>query len=366
MTFDPVPNQPFWTRLLKIAGVGAAIILAGILLVAGASYLGRTVGDALGSDDEGQNPVNVEPGIPVTIEIPPGSTGQDIGVILASNGVVRSALEFEVAVRNVNAAQQLQAGTYELTTLMDPAEVVAELVSGPAASVYRVTIPEGLRVSEILVRLGESTPHSFADFESALLDGSVSTSLREIPDDPGLQAWEGLLFPDTYEFSQTTEPEAILQRMASTMEQRVESIDWSAWEELGFTQYEGIVLASLVETEVRLDEERPVVSSVIHNRLAEGMALEIDATVLYALDTRDPAEFDREVDSPYNTYRNAGLPPTPIAAPGRASLEAAAAPDGTPFFYYVLSDEEGHHAFAETLEEHNANVQKAREDGVLP
>jgi UPF0755 protein len=366
MTFDPVPNQPFWTRLLKIAGVGAAIILTGILLVAGASYLGRTVGDALGSDDDGQNPVNVEPGIPVTIEIPPGSTGQDIGVILASNGVVRSALEFEVAVRNVNAAQQLQAGTYELTTLMDPAEVVAELVSGPAASVYRVTIPEGLRVREILVRLGESTPHSFSDFENALLDGNVSTSLREIPDDPGLQAWEGLLFPDTYEFSQTTEPEAILQRMASTMEQRVESIDWSAWEELGFTQYEGIVLASLVETEVRLDEERPIVSSVIHNRLAEGMALEIDATVLYALDTRDPAEFDREVDSPYNTYRNAGLPPTPIAAPGRASLEAAAAPDDTPFFYYVLSDEEGHHAFAETLEEHNANVQKAREDGVLP
>jgi len=88
--------------------------------------------------------------------------------------------------------------------------------------------------------------------------------------------------------------------------------------------------------------------------------------VLYALDTRDAAEFDREVDSPYNTYRNRGLPPTPIAAPGRASLEAAAAPDDTPYFYYVLSDQEGHHAFAETLEEHNANVQQARDDGVLP
>jgi UPF0755 protein len=366
MTFDPVPDQPFWSRVLKVAGVGVAIVLAGVLLVTGASYLGRTVGDAIESDGEGQTPVDVEPGIPVTIEIPPGSTGQDIGVILSSNGVVRSALEFEVAVRNVNAAQQLQAGTYELTTLMDPAEVVAELVSGPAASVYRVTIPEGLRISQILVRLGEATPHSFSDFEDVLLDGSVSTSLREIPDDPDLRHWEGLLFPDTYEFSQGTEPQAILQRMASTMEQRVESIDWSAWEELGYTQYQGITLASLVETEVRLDEERPIVSSVIYNRLAEGMALEIDATVLYALDTRDPAEFDREVDSPYNTYRNVGLPPTPIAAPGKASLEAAAAPDETPYFYYVLSDDEGHHAFAETLEEHDANVQQARDDGVLP
>jgi UPF0755 protein len=366
MTFEPVPDQPAWARILKIAGIGAAIALAGVLLVAGASYLGRTVGDALGPGEEGGAPVDVEPGQPVTVDIPQGSTGQDIGVILASQGVVRSALEFEVAVRNVNAAQQLQAGTYELTTLMDPAEVVAELVSGPVASVLRVTVVEGLRVSEMLVRLGEATPHSFSDFETVLLDGSVTTSLREMPDEPTLQDWEGLLFPDTYEFSQGAAPEAMLQRMASTMEQRVDSIDWSEWEDLGHTQYEGIVLASLVETEIRRDEERAIAASVIYNRLAEGMLLEIDATVLYALGTRDVAEFDRDVDSPYNTYLHPGLPPTPIAAPGRASLEAAAAPDDTDFFYYVLSDEQGRHAFAETLEEHNANVQQAREDGILP
>lgn len=366
MTLEPSPERSAWTRLLRLAGIGAGIVLTGVLVVTGASYLGRTVGDALGPEDPGATPVDVEPGLAVTVEIPPGSTGQDIGVILASHGVVRSALEFEVAVRNVNAAQQLQAGTYELTTLMDPAEVVAELVSGPAASVYRVTIVEGLRIREILVKLGEATPHSFSDFENALLDGSVSTSLREIPEDPGLADWEGLLFPDTYEFSSSAEPQAILQRMASTMEQRVDSIDWSAWEDLGHTRYEGIILASLIEAEVRVDEERPIVSSVIYNRLAEGIALEVDATVLYALDTRDPAEFDRGVDSPYNTYVHPGLPPTPIAAPSRASLEAAAAPDDTEFFYYVLRDEEGHHAFAETLEEHNANVQQAREDGILP
>src|SRR5919106_1211813 len=203
MTYDPVPEQSFWTRLLKVAGVGAAIILAGVLFVAGASYLGRTVGDALGGEEGGQNPIDVEPGLPVTVEIPPGSTGQDIGVILASQGVVRSALEFEVAVRNVEAAQQLQAGTYELTTLMDPAEVVAELVTGPVASVHRVTVVEGLRVDEMLVKLAEMTPHSFTDFETALLDGSVTSSLREMPDEPTLQDWEGLLFPDTYEFSQS-------------------------------------------------------------------------------------------------------------------------------------------------------------------
>jgi peptidoglycan lytic transglycosylase G len=366
MTFEPVPDQPAWSRILKIVAIGAAIVLGAVIVVGGASYLGRTVADALGEGHVGDTPVDVEPGQPVTVDIPPGSTGQDIGAMLAAQGVVRSALEFEVAVRNVDAAQRLQAGTYDMTTLMDPADVVAQLVGGPAPSVYRVTVIEGLRIGEILTSLAEKTPYEYAELESALLDGSVSTSLREMPAQPTLADWEGLLFPDTYEFSRTAAPEAILQRMASTMEQRVDSVDWTTWEAMGHTPYEGIVLASLVESEVLLDEERPLVSGVIHNRLDLGMKLDIDATVLYALGTRDIGEFDREVDSPYNTYLVAGLPPTPIAAPGRASLEAAAAPAESSYLFYVLSDNEGHHAFAETIEEHNANVAKAREDGVLP
>lgn len=366
MTFEPVPDQPVWSRVGKVIAAVAAVVLAGVLVVAGASYLGRTVGDALGPQQVGDAPVNVKPGLPVTVEIPPGSTGQDIGAILAAQGVVRSALEFEVAVRNVDAAQKLQAGSYDLTTLMDPADVVAVLVTGPAPAVYRVTVIEGLRINEILVSLAEQTPHDYSDFERALLDGDVTTSLVDLPASPKLTDWEGLLFPDTYEFSAGAAPADILQRLASTMEQRVNSIDWSDWESLGYTKYQGIVLASLVESEVLLDDERPIVSSVIHNRLADGMKLDIDATVLYALGTRDIARFDREVDSPYNTYVVGGLPPTPISAPGRASLEAAAAPDDTTYLFYVLSDLDGHHAFASTIEEHNANVAKAREDGVLP
>ena len=366
MTFEPVPERPMWERATKVLLSLGLIVLAGVLVVGGASYLGRTVGDALGPNEASEGPRNIEPGQEVTVEIPSGSSGQDIGAILASQGVVRSALEFEVAVRNVDAAASLQAGTYAMTTLMDPAEVVAILVTGPLPDVYRLTVIEGLRIAEILTTLAESTPHSYSDFETALLGGGVSTSLRDIPEEPTLQDWEGLLFPDTYEFSVSSPPDSILQRMASTMEQRVDSIDWSNWEALGYTPYEGIILASLIETEVLLDEERPTVSSVIHNRLANAMPLDIDATVLYALDTRDVADFDREVDSPYNTYRVQGLPPTPIASPGRASLEAAAAPSDTPFFFYVLSDLEGRHAFAETLDEHNANVARAREEGVLP
>jgi UPF0755 protein len=366
MTFEPVPSQPIWARILKIGLAIAMVALAAVSVIGIASYLGRQVGVALGPDEATSSPVDVEPGQPVEIVIASGSTGQDIGAMLAAQGVVRSALEFEVAVRNVDAAQRLQAGTYALITLMDPAEVVASLVAGPAPAVYRVTVIEGLRVEEIFVALAETTPHEYSDFEDALLGGDVVSSLREMPPEPVLSDWEGLLFPDTYEFTRSAAPKSILQRMASTMEQRVNSIDWSDWMALGYTEYEGITLASLIETEVLLDDERAVVSSVIHNRLAEGMKLDIDATVLYALGTRDVTLFDRDVDSPYNTYVIAGLPPTPIASPGRASLVAAASPEVTEFFYYVLTDLDGNHAFARTLDEHINNVNQAREDGVLP
>ncbi len=366
MTFEPVPEPSPWSRAGRMIAIAGIVVLSAIAVVGGASYLGRVVGSSLTSEDPTAGPVNVVPGQEVTVEIPSGSSAEDIAAILAAQGVVRSALEFEVAVRNNEAASRLQAGTYELETLMDPAEVVAVLVIGPVADVYRVTVIEGLRVGEILTRLSEASGIPYEQFETALLSGDVSTSLRTMPATMALADWEGLLFPDTYEFTKSAEPVAILQRLASTMEQRVDSIDWSVVEAAGYTPYEGLIIASLVETEVLLDEERPIVSSVIHNRLAIDMKLDIDATVLYALGTRDIAEFDNEVDSPYNTYLVAGLPPTPIASPGRASLEAAAAPDTTDYLYYVLSDLEGHHAFAATLEEHNANVEQARADGVLP
>lgn len=348
-----------------IAAVGL-IVLAGIAVVGGASYLGRLVGSSVGSDDEAGPAVNVVAGEEVTVEIPLGSSGKDIAAILAAQGVVRSALEFEVAVRSSEAASRLQAGTYDFETLMDPSEVVALLVVGPVADVYRVTVVEGLRIDEILTSLSETSGHSYQDFEDALLEGGVSTSVRAIRDDATLEDWEGLLFPDTYEFTRSSEPEAILQRLASTMEQRMGSIDWSGLEGIGLSPYDGLIIASLIESEALLDEERPTVSSVIHNRMSIGMKLDIDATVLYGMGTRDPADFDREFSSPYNTYLVGGLPPTPISSPGRASLEAAAAPETTEYLFYVLADLNGHHAFATNIDDHNANINQAREDGVLP
>jgi UPF0755 protein len=365
MTYEPTPEPSPLTRGAKVLIAIALVVIAGFVVVGGGSYLGRMVGSVFGSESEAQGTVDVEPGLEVVVDIPSGSTAEDIGAILAAQGVVSSALEFEVAVRATDSAAQLKAGTYRLTTLMNPDEVVAMLVVGPVADVYRVTVVEGLRVEETLDRLATASGHEVSEYEDALTSGEVTSTLLQT-DEPTLQDWEGLLFPDTYEFTRSAEPADILQRMATTMEQRVGGIDWTDLEDLGFTPYEGVIIASLIEAETLLDEERPIVSSVIANRLEIGMKLDIDATVLYAQGTRDVSLFDREFDSPYNTYLVAGLPPTPIAAPSRASLEAAANPDDTPYLFYVLADLDGHHAFAETLEEHNQNINQAREDGVLP
>lgn len=368
MSLEPVPPPTMWSRFGKTGAAIGIVLLAGFLVVGGASYLGDRVGNAFGSNSNGGPgaAVDVPPGVEIEIEIPPGSSAQDIGAILAAQGIVESANDFEIVVRTEGAASALQAGVYELETGMAPTDVVTALRAGPLSNSQRVTIREGLRVSEIVARLAEVTLIDEAEFTAALLDGSVTTGLRDMPDEPTLTDWEGLLFPDTYDFTRNADAGDILQRMASTMEQRMAGIDWSEVEAAGYSPYEGLVIASLIEAEVRVPAERPIVSSVIENRLRDGMLLQIDATVLYALNTRLPQNFDNTVDSPYNTYQEAGLPPTPINAPGLAAIEAAAAPDDTEFLFYVLSASDGSHTFTTNLDDHNAAVQQAREDGVLP
>ena len=156
--------------------------------------------------------------------------------------------------------------------------------------------------------------------------------------------------------------------MADTLAARVAAQDWSQLAELGLTPYDGLVLASLIETEAKLDEERSLIASVIYNRLAAGQRLQIDATIIYALG-KNPGQVllsDLEVESPYNTYLNDGLPPTPISGVRTRSLQAAAEPAETNFLFYVLIDSDGTHGFSETLEEHNAKKEQARRDGVIP
>jgi UPF0755 protein len=200
-----------------------------------------------------------------------------------------------------------------------------------------------------------------------LLDGSVtSTLLSGRPE--GLSDWEGLLFPDTYEVTDDAAPAEVLSTLAATAEERVNSVEWGLLEERGLTAYDGIIVASMIEREALLDEERPIIASVIYNRLDEGMKLQVDATVIYALggDVTEVTLDDLEVDSPYNTYRYPGLPPTPIAGPRLASLRAAAGPAETDYLYYVLSDTDGRHAFTNDFDEFLELQEQARADGIIP
>lgn len=365
MTQPPLPPTPPTWRLVRPILVFALIVVAGVGIVAAAGTLGDRVGDGLAAgDDEAE--VEIEPGRRVEVVIPPGANAEQIGEILQEAGLVRTVSQFETAVRAAGVDQTLQSGTYELITGSTLQEIIEELRAGPRVVVFDVTIREGLRVTEIIDVLAEVSGIDRALFVEALESGLVDTDLVVLPESPTLMDWEGLLFPDTYRFSEEATPADMLGRLANTMEQRMDEVDWSGLEAAGFTRYEGIIIASLIESEVRVAEERPLVSSVIYNRLADGARLDIDATVLYAQGIRDPALIDVTFDSPYNTRVVAGLPPGPIAAPGLASLQAAAEPADTEFRYYVLTAEDGSHAFAETLEEHNANVQAAREAGIIP
>jgi UPF0755 protein len=365
MNQPPLPPSPSTWRLVRPLVVLTVAVLVGFGIVAAASSLGERVGANISASEE-EEFTEVEPGRRVEVEIPPGASAERIGEILRDAGLVRSASQFDTAARAAGVDASLQSGRYTLITGSTIQELLEELRAGPRIVVFDVTIREGLRVTEIIDVLVQASGIDRALFVTALESGLVGTDLVDLGNSPTLADWEGLLFPDTYRFSEQATAADILGRLASTMEQRMDGVDWSGLEAAGLTRYEGIIIASLIESEVRVAEERPLVSSVIRNRLADGARLDIDASVLYAMGTRDPASIDVTFESPYNTRLVGGLPPGPISAPGLASLQAAASPSDTEFRYYVLAAEDGSHAFAVTLEEHNANVAASREAGLLP
>lgn len=358
---EPTPRRR-WMVVVKWLLVLALVVGSMVLGVIGMKVLAGYVGDLIGSE-----PSDVVPGVAVEIEVLPGSSARQIGDLLVEAGVVTSAGEFDRYVRDAGVSNRLQAGAYQLTTGMDVAEVAAILTEGPASGdVYRITVIEGLTVQLTLQSIARQTDFTVLELEEVLLGGDLGSDLlqgrvTELAD------WEGLLFPDTYEFAADATAGDVLGTLAATAESRVASIDWGVLEERGLTPYDGLIIASLIEREARLDEERPVIASVILNRLDIGMLLQIDATIIYAKGGGNEVTLeDLEIDSPYNTYRNPGLPPTPIAGVRLASLAAAAAPDETDFIFYVLTGEDGSHSFTDDFDEFLRMQEQARLDGVLP
>ena len=254
---------------------------------------------------------------------------------------------------------------------MTPEEVAGRLVEGPDTAAASVIILEGVTVAAAIESLAEQTGFTAGDFAAVLRDGSVispylQTGLPEGVDD--LARWEGLLYQARYEIRDDYTPRQILQLMADELVRRFEDADWSRLEELGVSSYEALVITSLIQREAGVDEDRPLIGSVIYNRIDRGMRLQIDATVVYALGGspgRVLAEH-LEIDSPWNTYQIDGLPPTPIGTIQLESLTGALNPASTEFLFYVLVSEDGRHGFSATLEEHRARIEQAKADGILP
>jgi len=338
--------------------LAVAVLLTLVVGGLGANWLGQSLRRA-------PEPAVLREAIEVTV--PEGLSARKIAQLLADEGVVASATRFEVEANRQQLAADLKAGIYVFQPGASVADVIAILAEGPARqATYRITLIEGLWVEEILQELSDNSPHSVESYRQALLDGSVTSTL--LPQPPTkVNDWEGLLFPDTYEFFEKATPAEVLGKLAAEMEKKVEGINWERIEALGLTRYQAITIASLIESEAKLDEDRPLISSVIYNRTLDGQGLYIDATIIYALQRRGIAltDLDKELDSPYNTYKWKGLPPTPIGSPRLASLQAAAEPASTGFFYYVLCTPEGKHCFCDTLECHNQKVQEAKNAGIL-
>ena len=353
--------------LLRVRGAVAALTVAAVAVYA-ITLVGRAAGDWVSDLDRfgaEEEIVEVQPGRTVTVEVPVGSSARGIAGLLVANGVIRSASSFESVVRSREAGSLLKAGRYELVTGDDLNEIVDMLVAGPTIETFRLTAVEGRRVGELLADVARQTGHSEIELTSTLLGGDISSAF--LPEEvEGLAAWEGLLFPATYEFFSDATPEEVLQRLANETERRMERIEWRPLLSRGFSEYEALVIASMVEAEAGIDEDRPLIASVIYNRLDRGMPLEIDATVLYALGERGRGLTfaDLDVDSPYNTYQVTGLPPTPIATAGSRSLEAAVDPAETDYLFYVLTSEDGAHSFFTDYQDFLDARDEARRQGI--
>ena len=298
---------------------------------------------------------------PVVVEIPEGAGASEVAELLEEKGIIRSAFVFKGQARLDDRAGRIRPGTYEFTPGASFDEIMSILTAAPEeAPSFRVTIPEGLTVEQTLRRLAdaEGSPFKMRQLRKALSAVALPAFVpEELPE--GAQPFEGLLYPSTYDFLNDAKAPDVLARL---VEQTITVLD-----DLGIPEderYEVLIKGSLIEREARLAEEHPIISSVISNRIEQGMRLQIDATVIYAKgeEVNRVLTSDLEIDSPWNTYVVDGLPPTPISGAGESALEGAYKPDETDFLFYVVSDPDtGAHAFAETLEEHNANVARYRE-----
>jgi UPF0755 protein len=303
-----------------------------------------------------QQPYRGYTGVEQFVEIPAGASTRSIGDRLVSAGVIRDSLIYRLALWQSGQARTLKAGEYRFDEPMSPLDVIRKIARGEVY-VLSVTFPEGLTIQDMAAIFESHGMGAAADFIKASKNVSLVAKL-----DPTAGSLEGYLFPETYSLSRHSEADELVRLMVTRFEQVFTPALREEAAAQGLSVRDTVTLASIIEKETAGPMERPLVAAVYRNRLRIGMALQCDPTVIYGLQrhgkyTGNLRREDLAFDSPYNTYRYPGLPPGPIAAPGQASLEAAIHPANADYLYFV-SRNDGSHAFARTLEEHNRNVLK--------
>lgn len=295
----------------------------------------------------------VSPSAPITISVTRGSSFGTVAQRLNRAGVISNVIGFKVLARLRGDASAIQAGDYHFAESANPGQILDRLVTGDV-ELHRLTIPEGFSIKEINERLQHS---DFQDAATFLLLTSDATLIHKL----GIKAasLEGYLFPETYTFDSRTNSRQLIRAMVDQCLAELTPALLDKAKKQNLNRHQLLTLASIIQKEAGNNSEMPLISAVFHNRLRRGIALQADPTVIYGVKDFDgnlTRRHLREI-TPYNTYRVPGLPPGPIASPGRTALQAAANPATVNYLYFVARGD-GSHKFSNTLREHNAAVRR--------
>lgn len=339
------------------------LIAVAIVAIAGVLVVPRLMGSS--------KTKTIKAGQSVTVNIPDGSGGSAIAKILLDAGVISDEQTFTTEVKRQNADSSMKSGTYNFTTGEDVSEVVSRLVTGPNSSKGTVTVSEGLTVKKTAELVQKSLGIKASDFLAQAKASNYSDKyafLANVQND----SLEGFLYPQKYDFGseKNLTADKVITAMLDAYQKNVASLDFATAEAnikstygLTVSDYDVLKIASIIEREAVNDDDRTKVASVFYNRLQKGMPLQSDATMAYVTGGEVTAD-DLKQSSPYNTYLNKGLPPTPICTPSIKSIQAALSPAKTNYYYFLIIENGSYsnHTFSETYEEHQQAIAKAKSD----
>jgi len=328
-----------------------AVVTAGLMMT-GCSGVVESMNEAMDPSDSSE----------IHLVIPSGASTTRIAELLEEEGLIRNATMFKVLSKELGADGKMQAGEYIVSKSMSSEGMINKFISGDVyIETFMFTIPEGFERRQIIEKLVSEGLGSEETFNALLADNAFE--YRFLEDIDKATNLEGFLFPETYEMKAGSNEEAIVNKMLSQFDVIFKDEYYERANELGMSINEVITLASVIEREAQLDSERALVSGVFHNRIQKGWKLQSCATVQYILGERKEvlSYDDIAIKSPFNTYINAGLPPSPIASPGEKSIIAALYPEETEYMFFVASgDNNGSHIFSKTLAEHERAIKSRK------